>query len=51
MNGNCCGTSSCGTERRFLTKKEKAEMLKEYRTELENELKGINEKIAELEGK
>ena len=50
-----CGYS-CGSSRSFLTKEEKIEMLKEYkkaleeqRKELENEAKGVSERIAELE--
>lgn len=43
MNG--CG---CGTERKFLTKKEKLEWLKEYKEDLELETKGVSERIKEL---
>lgn len=35
--------------RGFLTKKEKIEMLKEYKKTLEKESKGVSEKITELE--
>jgi len=42
MGHECCGT------RQFLTKEEKVEMLKEYKESLENEAKGVGEKIAEL---
>jgi len=38
----------CHGERRFLTKEEKVEWLEEYKTDLENELKGVKEKIEEL---
>jgi hypothetical protein len=38
----------CGC-RNFLTREEKVEMLKGYRDELELELKGVKERIAELE--
>ncbi len=41
----CCNT------RGFLTKEERIEMLKEYKTHLEKEAKGVNEKIHELEKK
>ncbi len=37
----------CGG-RRFLTKEEKLEWLQEYKTDLENELKGVAERIEEL---
>jgi len=55
---NCCrttltATSQGGVEaicggRRFLTKEEKLEWLEEYKTNLENELKGVAERIEEL---
>jgi hypothetical protein len=35
--------------RSFLTKEEKVELLKEYKNELEKEVKGISEKLKELE--
>jgi hypothetical protein len=35
--------------RRFLTKEEKIEMLKEYKKSLEEETKGVSERIKELE--
>jgi len=39
----------CGYgERRFLTKEEKIEWLEDYKSNLENELKGVTERIAEL---
>lgn len=40
MDG-CCGRS-------FLTKEEKLEMLEEYKQSLENEAKGVEERIKEL---
>ena len=43
-----CEGYSCGP-RRFLTKDEKVEMLKEYKEELELEAKGVAERIKELE--
>lgn len=47
MNGGCnCGY---GGMRGFLTKKEKLEILKEYKENLEQEVKGIDERIRELE--
>ena len=39
----------CHAARSFYTKEEKAEMLKEYEGQLENELKGVKERIRELE--
>ena len=41
MNG-CCGS------RGFLTKEEKIQMLSEYKEQLENEAKGVAERIKEL---
>jgi hypothetical protein len=37
----------CGG-RRFVTKEEKMEWLEEYKSNLENELKGVTERIEEL---
>ena len=34
--------------RNFLTKKEKMEMLQEYKEDLEQEVKGVGERLAEL---
>jgi hypothetical protein len=34
--------------RRFLTREEKLQWLEEYKTNLENELKGVTERIQEL---
>lgn len=45
MQGCGCGMRS------FLTKDEKIEMLKEYKEALENEAKGVSERIKELENK
>ena len=42
----CCGEMAPG--RSFLTKEEKIEMLEEYRQSLENEAKGVAERIKEL---
>jgi hypothetical protein len=41
----CCG----GYGRSYFTSEEKVEMLKEYRESLESELKGVSERIKELE--
>lgn len=41
-----CGT---GGMRNFLTKEEKLEILKEYKKNLENEAKGVGERIKDLE--
>lgn len=51
--GNCCVGYSydTGSVRQFLTREEKIEMLKEYKESLENEVKGITERIKELEKK
>ena len=49
MNGYSCYGSSCGSgQRSFLTKEEKIEMLKEYKKDLENEVQGVAERIAEM---
>lgn len=47
MNG-CCDVKSGCTNRNFLTREEKIEMLKEYQESLESELKGVGERIKEL---
>jgi hypothetical protein len=38
----------CYGGRRFWTKEEKVEWLEEYKSNLESELKGVTERIAEL---
>jgi hypothetical protein len=38
----------CYGGRRFLTKEERVEWLEDYKSNLENELKGVTERIAEL---
>ena len=38
-----------GMNRSFLTKEEKIEMLTEYKDSLENEAKGVTERIKELQ--
>jgi hypothetical protein len=43
MYGNCGGFG-----RRYLTKDEKSSMLQQYATDLENELKGVRERLKEL---
>jgi hypothetical protein len=43
-----CYEQSCSSDRGFLTKKEKIEMLEEYKRSLENEAKGVSERISEL---
>lgn len=45
-----CG-GNCECDRKFLTKEEKVEMLKEYKDTLNKELKGVSETIEELEKK
>lgn len=49
----CCvpGHHTRGFHRRFVSKKERIEFLKEYERELKNEIEGVNEKIAKLEKK
>jgi len=48
MNCECYG-ASCAPARGFLTREEKVKMLTEYKEELENEAKGVAERIAQLE--
>lgn len=43
--GSCAG---CVEPRRFFTKEEKIKMLEDYKKALENEAKGVSERIAEL---
>lgn len=50
MNGQCYG-QSCEPSRGFLTKKEKIEMLEEYKKNLEHEVQGVSERIKELSSK
>ena len=47
----CCGMHGHeqGYRRRFLTKAEKTEKLKDYAEELRKELKGVEEKIKEMQ--
>ena len=44
MHGCCCG------RRKFLSKREKIEMLEEYRESLKNELEGVEEELKMLKG-
>ena len=52
---NNCEYGSCSTvcvasdSRRFFTKEEKIDMLKEYHKALESEAQGVKERIVELE--
>ena len=50
MGHSCCGTGGYGG-RSFLTKEERLAMLKEYKDDLEKEVKGIEERIKELSAK
>ncbi|MBX4212012.1 DUF5320 domain-containing protein [Candidatus Pacearchaeota archaeon] len=45
---NCYSMQYAGA-RQFLTKAEKIEMLKEYKEALDNETRGVSERIKELE--
>ena len=47
MGGYCGPDGSCGT-RSFLTKEEKAEMLKQYKASLQKEIQAVSERIEEL---
>ncbi len=44
-----CDYSAYSNSRQFLTREEKVEMLKEYQQELEQEAKGVAERINELQ--
>ncbi|HZD34775.1 MAG TPA: hypothetical protein VE130_06180 [Nitrososphaeraceae archaeon] len=47
----CCGGIDIRRARSFLTREEKVSMLKEYKDDLEREVKGVAERIKELESK
>jgi hypothetical protein len=52
--GSCCGSSNgidFGKVRSFLTREEKVSLLKEYKDDLEKEVRGVTERIKELENK
>ena len=52
MHGHkCCGGSCGDSDRSFLTREEKIEMLKEYKETLDKEAKGVSERIKDLETK
>ena len=42
------GCSCCCGDRRFLSRREKIEMLEEYRDSLKNELEGVEEELKEI---
>lgn len=46
-----CGPGACGPAygRRYLSKAERAEMLRDYQKELEGELQGVKERLQELQ--
>ena len=46
--GCCTYNASCSPNRGFLTKAERVDMLEGYQKELEAEVKGVAERIAEL---
>jgi hypothetical protein len=53
MTGNCCCSSNCrgqahGHGRRYLTKTERIEKLKNYTQELKKEIAAVEEHIQEL---
>jgi hypothetical protein len=52
INNMCYGVYPArgfGRARSFLTKEERIELLKEYKQDLENESRGVAERIKELE--
>lgn len=48
MGNGCCGTGF-QKARNFLTKEERIELLKEYKSDLDRESQGVVERIKELE--
>jgi hypothetical protein len=48
MRYGCGGGWSYGGGRSFLTKEERLAMLKEYKEDLEKEVKGVEERIKEI---
>ena len=49
--GMAHGMCGCGCGgRRFLSKRERIEILEEYKEELKNELEGVEEELKELKG-
>ena len=48
MGYGCCSGTGGYTGRSFLTKEERLAMLKEYRDDLQKEVKGVEERIKEL---
>ncbi|MEK6825266.1 MAG: hypothetical protein AABY00_00600 [Nanoarchaeota archaeon] len=49
--GSCSSVCLSADSRRFFTREEKLEMLKEYKEALEKETQGVKERITELEKK
>lgn len=47
----CCGCGCGPSFRRFISAKEEAERLEEYRNQLKKELAGVEEYVQELKGK
>ena len=49
--GSYNGVNAVGAQksRSFLTREEKVDLLKEYKSDLEKEVKGVSERINELE--
>lgn len=48
MGWNCAGSSCDSSPRNFISRAEKIEMLQEYKKNLDNEAKGVAERIKEL---
>lgn len=48
MGYGCCSGAGGHAGRSFLTKEERLAMLKEYRDDLQKEVKGVEERIKEL---
>ncbi len=48
-HGDCCGGK--GIKRRFISKREEMDMLKDYQRQLKDELEGLEEHIQESKSK
>jgi hypothetical protein len=50
LGSSCCGYGYSVFGRRFLSTKEKKQMLEEYRDQLQKELAGVDDRIKEIKG-
>ncbi|MBI2598081.1 MAG: DUF5320 domain-containing protein [Candidatus Diapherotrites archaeon] len=49
MGYGCCSGGGFEMDRKYISKDEKIEMLKEYKESLEKEIEGVKERMKELE--